>query len=336
VTAVKKPEILVIDDEAEVGTFFEFYFREEKGYPVDVANSGVAARTLLCEKSYDLAMVDLKLPDTDGITLLKEIKESSPGCEVIIMTGYSTIKSAVEAMKLGAFDYIDKPFDELEELDNLLDLALQSINNKQRFIRDELQKLASEFSIIMADDSPLKELLLLSKKVATRKISVLIEGETGTGKDLLARFIHANSPRFGNPFICVNCGALTESLLESELFGHEKGAFTGSQGVRHGIFELANKGTLFLDEIGEASPSIQVKLLRVLESGEFYRVGGERPLKTDVRVLAATNKSLRDAARDKLFREDLLYRLDVVSLQIPPLRERPMDIVFFDLIGNQI
>jgi two-component system NtrC family response regulator len=327
VTAVKKPEILVIDDEAEVGTFFEFYFREEKGYPVDVANSGVAARTLLCEKSYDLAMVDLKLPDTDGITLLKEIKESSPGCEVIIMTGYSTIKSAVEAMKLGAFDYIDKPFDELEELDNLLDLALQSINNKQRFIRDELQKLASEFSIIMADDSPLKELLLLSKKVATRKISVLIEGETGTGKDLLARFIHANSPRFGNPFICVNCGALTESLLESELFGHEKGAFTGSQGVRHGIFELANKGTLFLDEIGEASPSIQVKLLRVLESGEFYRVGGERPLKTDVRVLAATNKSLRDAARDKLFREDLLYRLDVVSLQIPPLRERPMDIV---------
>lgn len=212
---MKKPEILVIDDEAEVGTFFEFYFREEKGYPVDVANSGVAARTLLCEKSYDLAMVDLKLPDTDGITLLKEIKESSPGCEVIIMTGYSTIKSAVEAMKLGAFDYIDKPFDELEELDNLLDLALQSINNKQRFIRDELQKLASEFSIIMADDSPLKELLLLSKKVATRKISVLIEGETGTGKDLLARFIHANSPRFGNPFICVNCGALTESLLES-------------------------------------------------------------------------------------------------------------------------
>lgn len=324
---MKKPEILVIDDEAEVGTFFEFYFKEEKGYPVDVANSGITARAFLSEKSYDLALVDLKLPDTDGITLLKEIKESNPACEVIIMTGYSTIKSAVEAMKLGAFDYIDKPFDELDELDNLLDLALQSINNKQQFISDELKKLASEFSIIMADDSPLKEVLLLGKKVASRKVSVLIEGETGTGKDLLARFIHANSPRFGNPFICVNCGALTESLLESELFGHEKGAFTGSQGVRHGIFELANKGTLFLDEIGEASPAIQVKLLRVLENGEFYRVGGERPLKTDVRVLAATNRNLREAVKDKLFREDLLYRLDVVSLHIPPLRERPMDIV---------
>ncbi len=323
---MKRPEVLVIDDEIEVGTFFQYYF-EEKEFPVAVANSGFEARALLCEKSFDLALVDLKLPDTDGITLLKEIRDSSPGCEVIIMTGYSTIKSAVEAMKLGAFDYIDKPFDELEELDTLLERALQSIYNKQWFIRDELHKLASEFNIIMADDSPLKELLLLCKKVATRKISVLLEGETGTGKEVLARFIHANSPRFGNPFITINCGALTESLLESELFGHEKGAFTGSQGVRHGIFELANKGTLFLDEIGEASPSIQVKLLRVLESGEFYRVGGEKPLKADVRVLTATNKNLRDATRDKLFREDLLYRLDVVNLQLPPLRERRMDIV---------
>lgn len=324
---MKKPEILVIDDEIEVGDFFRYYFQEEKGYPVSVANSGLETRALLCEKSFDLALVDLKLPDTDGITLLKEIRDSSPGCLVIIMTGYSTVKSAVDAMKLGAFDYIEKPFDELEELDTLLERALQYIYNNKWFIHDELHKLATDFGIIMAADSPLKDLLLLGKKVATRKISVLIEGETGTGKEVLARFIHSNSLRAGSPFISVNCGALTESLLESELFGHEKGSFTGSQGVRHGIFELANKGTLFLDEIGEASPAIQVKLLRVLESGEYYRVGGEKPLKADVRVLAATNKNLREAVKEKLFREDLLYRLDVVNLHIPPLRERRMDIL---------
>ena len=324
--AVKKPEILVIDDEIEVGTFFQYYFQEEKGYQVDIANSGLIAKDFLSKKTYELALVDLKLPDTDGITLLKAIKDSSPDCAVIIMTGYSTVKTAVEAMKLGAFDYIDKPF-ELDELDTLLERALQSVNNKQLYTHNELHKLVAEFSIIMAENSPLKDLLLLSKKIATRNISVLIQGETGTGKEVLARFIHANSLRSGNPFISVNCGALTESLLESELFGHEKGAFTGSQGTRHGIFELANEGTLFLDEIGDASPSIQVKLLRILEKGEFFRVGGEKPLKTDVRVLAATNKNLRNAVRDKLFREDLLYRLDVVNFHIPPLRERCMDVL---------
>ncbi|MDD4238541.1 MAG: sigma-54 dependent transcriptional regulator [Desulfotomaculaceae bacterium] len=323
---MKKTEVLVIDDEIEVGNFFQYYFQEEKGFPVEVANSGFTARALLRKKNYDLALVDLKLPDTDGITLMKEIRENSPGCLVIIMTGYSTVKTAVEAMKLGAFDYIDKPFDELEELDALLERALQSIHHKQSFVRDELYKLASEFSIIMADNSPLRELLLLGKKVANRNIAVLIEGETGTGKEVLARFIHANSNRYGNPFISINCGALTESLLESELFGHEKGSFTGAQGVRRGVFELANQGTLFLDEIGEASPSVQVKLLRTLESGEFFRVGGEQTIKADVRILAATNKNLRDAVRNKLFREDLLYRLDVVNLHIPPLRERRMDI----------
>lgn len=324
---MNKPEIIVIDDEVEVGTFFEFYLKEERGYPVAVARSGKEARALIQEKLFDLALVDLKLPDTDGISLLKEIKECNSDCEVIIMTGYSTVKTAVEAMRLGAFDYIDKPFDELDELDKLLDRALQSVKNKQRYIHDEMKELASKYGIIMADNSPLKNLLLLCKKVAARKISVLIEGETGTGKEVLAKYIHANSPRADNLFIGVNCGALTETLLESELFGHEKGAFTGAQGIRRGIFEVAHKGTILLDEIGESSPAVQVKLLRVLEYGEFFRVGGEKPLKTDVRVLAATNKSLRDAVNDKLFREDLFYRLDVVSLYIPPLRERQMDIM---------
>lgn len=323
----KNPEIIVIDDELEVGTFFEYYFKEERGLPVAVANTGNEARVLFKKKSFDLALVDLKLPDTDGISLLKEIKKCNPGCEVIIMTGYSTVKSAVEAMKLGALEYVEKPFDELDELDELFDRVLRSIHDKHRYVDDEIEKLALDVGIIMAKDSPLKDLLRLCKKVATRKISILIEGDTGTGKEVLARFIHANSNRAGYPFIGVNCGALTETLLESELFGHEKGAFTGAGGVRHGIFEVAHKGTLFLDEIGEASPSIQVKLLRVLESGEFFRVGGEKPIKTDVRVIAATNRSLHEAVKDKLFREDLFYRLNVVSLYIPPLRERPVDIV---------
>lgn len=322
-----KPEVLVVDDEVEVGTFFEYYLAEERGYSVSVANSGSEASALIRSKPFDLALVDLKLPDTDGIAILKEIKSLRPNCEVIIMTGYSTVKTAVEAMKLGAFDYIDKPFEDLEELDKLLDRAVNSLQNKAYYFDEEVGKLAEQFGIVLGKDSPLRELLVLCKKVATRKISVLIEGETGTGKEVLARFIHACSPRAAHPFIAVNCGALSETLLESELFGHEKGAFTGAHTARHGVFELADRGTLFLDEIGEASPAIQVKLLRVLETGEFFRVGGEKPVKADVRIIAATNRNLREAAKEKLFREDLLYRLDVVYLSIPPLRDRKMDII---------
>lgn len=324
---MNKPKVLVIDDEVEVSSFFEYYLREERNYSVFVANSGRQAKKLIHEKKYDFALVDLKLPDTDGITLLKEIKDADPNCEVVIITGYSTIKSAVEAMKMGAFDYLEKPFDELDELDHLLDRLMEAKTNRRLFINGQLERIASQFGIILSDNSPLKDVLLLAQKVAEKKISVLVEGETGTGKELVARFIHANSFRAKQPFLCVNCGALTETLLESELFGHEKGAFTGAQGTRRGIFELADGGTLFLDEVGDASPGIQVKLLRVLEKGEFYRVGGEKPVKTDVRIIAATNKDLRKAVKEKKFREDLLFRLDVISLKVPPLRERPMDIV---------
>jgi len=322
-----KPAILVIDDEVEVGNFLEYYFRVERGYQVAVANSGREAIALLKKKKFDLAMVDLKLPDTDGITLLKMIMEVNPVCKVIIMTGYSTVKTAVEAMKLGAFDYVDKPFKDLDELDEIIDCAVNQIFYKKSIANEEIVNLSSKYGIITSEDSPFKDLLLLCKKVAPKKISILIEGETGTGKEVIARFIHANSNRADYPFLGINCGSLTETLLESELFGHEKGSFTGVQRLRRGIFELADKGTLFLDEIGEATLSIQVKLLRVLETGEFFRVGAEKEIKTDVRIIAATNKNLHEAVKNKLFREDLLYRLDGVCINVPPLRERRMDIL---------
>lgn len=319
--------VLIIDDEIEVGTFFKHYFQEIRSMTVSVGTSGKEARQLLSSGDFDLALIDLKLPDTDGITLMKEIKQQMPQCEAIIMTGYSTIRSAVDAMRYGAFDYVDKPFDDLKELDAILDRAFSYIRSKKNFVRSELESMETDYGIVMDEDSPLKEILVLARKIAGKKITVLLEGETGTGKEVMARYIHACSPRSGQPFIAINCGALSESLLESELFGHEKGAFTGATTRRRGVFEIANYGTLFLDEIGDASPAIQLKLLRILETGEFYRVGGETVLKTDVRVIAASNRNLRQAVQDKLFREDLLYRLDVVSFNLPPLRERPMDIL---------
>ncbi len=320
------PRVLIIDDEVEVGNFFKFFLEDEKGYRVTVTNSGREARDVLREIPFDLALVDLKLPDANGIELLKEIKAVNPRCEVIIMTGYSTVKSAVEAIKLGAYDYLDKPFSELDELEATIDGAL-AVSTGHRKEIPEIEKLAADFGIIMGANSPLSQILAVARKIAGRNITVLIEGETGTGKEILARFIHANSPRANNPFIAVNCSAFTETLLESELFGHEKGSFTGASYTRRGIFEVADRGTLLLDEIGEASPSIQAKLLRVLETGEFMRVGGEKPVRVDVRVIASTNVDLEKAAREGAFREDLFYRLDVVSLTLPPLRERPGDIL---------
>jgi len=321
-----KPEILIVDDEIEVGTFFQFLLEEEKGYRVTVANSGHEAMEAIRKQPFHLALVDLKLTDYDGITLLEEIKKYQPQCQVIIMTGYSTVKSAVQAIKLGAFDYIEKPFDELDELESIVERAL----GKFRFggAEDELKpaNIGRRFGIIAGPNSPMQDLLVLAKKIASKDITVLLNGETGTGKEVLARFIHLNSSRANKPFFAVNCGAFTETLLESELFGHEKGAFTGAQGIRKGIFEIANGGTLFLDEIGEASPAIQVKLLRILETGEFMRVGGEVTRNTNVRILAATNVDLKKAVEEGNFREDLFYRLDVVTLNLPPLRERLNDI----------
>ncbi|GAB4272317.1 MAG: sigma-54 dependent transcriptional regulator [Deferrisomatales bacterium] len=317
--------VLVVDDEAEVGRFFETFLRDEKGFQVAVAHSGGEARQHIAQERFDLALVDLKLPDADGIDLLRAIKGRQPGCPVIIMTGYSTVKSAVDAIKLGAYDYLDKPFDDLDQLEAAIDRAVGAAA-RERTSPDEILHLAARFGIVAGAASPLRRVLEVARKIAAKNVTVLLQGATGTGKECVARFLHATSPRAARPFVGVNCGAFTETLLESELFGHERGAFTGAEGQRRGIFELADGGTLFLDEIGEASPAIQVKLLKVLETGEFLRVGGETPVRVDVRVVAATNVDLRAAVGEGRFRKDLFYRLDVVSLTLPPLRERPEDI----------
>lgn len=322
-----KPTIFIIDDEVEVGTFFRRLL-ERKGYSVIVANCGADAMKLMEAHRFHVAMVDLKLPDSDGLTLLQELKTRQPACEVIIMTGYSTTKTAVKAIQLGAFDYIDKPFEDIGEVEALVQKAMdyglraQGMGGGQ----PEWAEVAASLGFHVGVTPKMNRLVSIADKIAKKNINVLIHGETGTGKEVLARFVHAASNRADKMFIPINCGALPENLLESELFGHERGAFTGASGQRKGIFELANQGTLFLDEIGEASLSIQVKLLRVLETGEFLRVGGEKPIKTDVRIIAATNVDLEQAVKEKTFREDLFYRLDVVRLEVPPLRERKEDI----------
>lgn len=314
------PSILVIDDDREVCTFFQRLLAA-KGHTVAVARTGAEAMEAIDRTRFDLALVDLKLPDTDGLQLLRRIKTVHPLCEVIVMTGYSTVKSAVEAIQLGAYDYIEKPFEVLEELEALISRALDLESR-----RDDWARTDARFGFVVGRSFAMRRLIAAAEKIARKNITVLLGGETGTGKEVMARFVHAASHRANQPFIAVNCAAFTETLLESELFGHEKGSFTGAAGLRRGIFEVADHGTLLLDEVGAASLAIQARLLRVLETGEFLRVGGEHVVRTDVRVIAATNIDLHEAVRQGRFREDLLYRLDVASLHLPPLRERRDDI----------
>lgn len=314
--------ILIVDDDREVGNFLS-YFLMEKGLDVYKAYNGKDFQRLFGRRAYHLALIDVKLPDTSGLDILKDLTEQMPSCKTIVMTGYSTVKVAVEAIKLGANDFIEKPFDNLDELERTIDDLLE---NKVTLAESDIQGLANKSGIITGKNEMMNRILTLAYKIAPKNINVLIQGETGTGKELFAHFIHHASNRNGQPFIGINCGALSETLLESELFGHEKGAFTGAVKERKGVFEIAGKGTLFLDEIGEASMSTQVKLLRVLETGEYMRVGGESVQKTNTRIISATHVDLAEAVKNKTFREDLLYRLDVVKLTIPPLRERREDI----------
>lgn len=315
--------LLVIDDEKEVGTFLSHLF-SMKGYKVEVvSNSSEFFQLDLSRQSFQIAMIDLRLPDCDGLSLLQHLKKHQPRCKALIMTGYSTVKTAVEAIKLGASDYIEKPFDDINLLENQVEQLLSSnAPSSEQFI----QSLANEAGLIVGKNRAMNKLINATFKVSQKNVNVLIEGETGTGKEVLSRFIHLASPRSHESFIGVNCGAISESLLESELFGHEKGAFTGATQQRKGLFEIASNGTLFLDEIADASQAIQVKLLRVLETREFMRVGSVQTLRTNARVVAASNENLQQAVGQMKFREDLFYRLNVVHLEIPPLRERKEDI----------
>lgn len=317
--------ILVVDDEKNFRRILEALFTED-GYEVVTAENGAEALEILKQNTVDLILTDMKMPGMDGMRFLEAVKEIDPMLPVIMMTAHGTVDKAVEAMQKGAYTYVLKPFDNEQLLLYAGKAAstFQIIKENRRLQKDLTQAYA--FDNIIGKSKAMQTVFTVISKVAPSGATVLIEGESGTGKELVAKAIHYNSPRRDKPFVAVNCSALSESLLESELFGHEKGAFTGALSTRKGRFELAHGGTLFLDEIGEISHNIQVKLLRVLEERAFERVGGATPIKVDIRVITATNKNLQEETTAGRFREDLYYRLNVVHLQLPPLRERKEDI----------
>ena len=321
----EKVNILVVDDEEVVRESLVEWLREE-GYNAEAAGDGFKALEKLEERNWDIALVDLKMPKMDGLELLEKIKQESPGTQVIIFTAYATVHSAVQAIKKGAYDYLVKPVDP-EEVSLLIERLLknQELLKEVSFLRKELTK-QYRFHDLVSKSPKMQKIFELARTVAKSNSNILILGESGTGKELLARAIHNESPRASGPFVAVSCVAITDTLLESELFGHEKGAFTDAIAQKKGKFELAHGGTLFLDEIGDISPKMQLTLLRVLEEKEFTRVGGTKLIKVDVRIIAATNRDLQKAVQEGRFRDDLYYRLNVITIQLPPLRERKEDI----------
>ncbi len=318
--------VLVVDDERLIRWSLEQTL-EKAGYDVETADSGQAAIAAVAEEVPDLLLLDLKLPDVDGIQVLRRVKETCPDAQVLIMTAYADVSTAVEAMRLGAYDYLAKPID-FENLAVTLRNALEArqLRHKVDLLREK-HLYPFRFDRIIGTSRALRDVLALARKVsASGATSVLIEGESGTGKDLLAKAIHYESARADEPFMEITCTAVPETLLESELFGHERGAFTDARTQKKGLVELAHGGTLFLDEIGDLGPALQPKLLRALEERRFRRVGGTRDIAVDIRVVAATNRTLRTAVDQGAFRKDLYYRLQVVTITIPPLRERREDV----------
>jgi len=319
------PAILIVDDEASMLDFLSLLFVGE-GYEVETARSAEAARRALGAKRYDLVLCDILMPDGNGLDLLKEVKGADPNAAVIMMTAYTSTKSAIEAMKLGAYDYISKPFD-VDELKIVAQKALEraELVDENVYLRRELEQKYT-FNNIIGKSPRMQAIFALVERIARTTSTVLIHGESGTGKELIARAIHKRSPRAGRPFVSVNCGAIPPALVASELFGHEKGAFTGAVQRRLGRFELAEGGTIFLDEAGDLPAETQVALLRVLQERSFERIGGTKPIPVDVRIVAATNRDLDKAIAENAFRLDLYYRLSVFPIQLPPLRERAQDI----------
>lgn len=318
-------QVLLVDDEKSIRITLSAFLKK-MGYQVDTAANGAEAEEKIQSCHYDLIITDLKMRDKDGLEVLQIAKSANPLTEVIVLTGFGTVESGVEAMKLGAYDYLTKPPD-LEEFRLLVSKALERLQ-----LRTEVLQLHSElkekykFENIIGRSNEMLQVLSVVTKVAPTDSTVLVTGESGTGKELIARAIHLHSRRKNRAFITINCGALPENLQESELFGHARGAFTGAIKEKRGLFQEANGGTLFLDEIGETMLSTQVKLLRFLQNGEIRRVGETDPIHVDVRLLAATNRNLEEALKDGSFREDLYYRLNVIPIHVPPLRERRDDI----------
>ncbi len=324
--------ILVVDDEISYREMLTALLKPE-GYWVETANDGVEAINFLQSSVFDLVLLDIKMPRVDGIEVLRFIQESCISTQVIVLTGVGDIRIAVECMKLGAYNYLTKPYT-ADELNAIIERALERrqllIENK--VMRTELSRLASSSNLIGSSPAFVR-MIELASKVAPTDSTVLIEGPSGTGKELVANFLYKNSKRADKPFVALSCASIPDTLIESELFGHEKGAFTDAYAMHQGLVELANGGTLFLDEIGEISPVFQPKLLRFVQLGEFRRVGGNKTQKSDVRIISATNRHLADELKEGRFREDLLYRLNVITITLPSLRERKEDI---PLIANEI
>lgn len=317
--------VLVVDDEEP----FRRLLKKElarKGYAVEVAPDGSEALRLLRDRVFDVILLDVVMPGVDGITLMKKLKEDSSSPAIIVLTGKATVETAVEAMKNGAYDYLTKPY-KLDELVIVIDRAYEysRLSVKSKLLEQELIRQESPFEFV-GKSRQLQEILALIQKVAPTDSPVFIQGESGTGKEIIANTVWHFSARKDAPFIALNCAALSENLIESEIFGHEKGAFTSAYQMKHGLVEVADRGTLFLDEIGEMPIGLQAKLLRFLDSGEFRRVGGNKALRVGVRVIAATNKDLTAGIKAGSFREDLYYRLNVINITLPPLRERKEDI----------
>jgi DNA-binding NtrC family response regulator len=321
----KKNSILIVDDEEIVRESLTKWFIQD-GYRVEAAENANAALKLMEKGPWDVVILDIKMPGMSGLELLKRLREIDKTSEVIMATAFASVESAVQALKDGAFDYVTKPIDP-DHLSHLVANAIQqkTLEDQNTQLRQHITELTGSNEIV-GESPQIKRVIDLSLTVAQTDTTVMIRGESGTGKELIARTIHANSARRYFPIITVNCGAVAESLLESELFGHERGAFTGAQYRRKGKFEMADGGTIFLDEIGTVSPKMQIELLRVIETKQFTRVGGNELISSDFRVICATNRNLEAAIKDGSFREDLYYRLNVFSISIPPMRERRMDI----------
>jgi two-component system response regulator PilR (NtrC family) len=320
-----KDKILVADDEQSMREFLEIMLKKE-GYKVSLASNGEEVVKRIDNDLFDLVLLDIRMPKLDGISALKRIKTVAPETIVIMITAYASADTAIKAMKEGAYDYITKPF-KVEEIKLIIKNALEKINlQKENTLLKQVVKDRYHFGNIIGQSSKMVSLYDLLAKVSPTKTNILLTGESGTGKELVAKAIHYNSPRKEKPFVILNCGAIPEALIESELFGHMKGAFTDAIATKKGLFEVADEGTIFLDEISELPLLMQVKLLRVLQDKEFKRVGGTEDIRVDVRIISATNKGLEEAVKEKHFREDLFYRLNVIQIKLPPLRERKEDI----------